>query len=324
MPLDPYLAERLPLIESIQELGREPDSSELARVEEFLRDPAPWALPDVDVEDVSAPGPHGPVPLRLYRPRGETPPRALLWAHGGGFASGTLDWNEAHVVSAELAARAGAFVASVDYRLASEAVRFPIPLDDVVAAWSWLASPEGRRGGASVGNVARFAEGAPLALGGASAGGALALAAAVRLRDDGGTPPSSVLLAYPWAHFPVPALDDATAEVLAGLPGMLRFTPESIEGMVRNYVGRTSDVPALALPGHARLDGLPPVHVLLSEFDDLRPSGELLGRQLREAGVTANEYLARGMLHGHLNRLPSLGEVDASLAWFAAALRELG
>ena len=89
---------------------------------------------------------------------------------------------------------------------------------------------------------------------------------------------------------------------------------------MRRYVGRTSDVPALALPGHARLDGLPPVHVLNAEFDDLRPSGELLVRQLREAGVPAHEYLARGMLHGHLNRLPSLAEVDASLEWLAEAL----
>jgi acetyl esterase/lipase len=226
--------------------------------------------------------------------------------HGGGFRAGTLDWNEAPVVSAELAARAGAFVASVDYRLASEAVRFPVPLDDVVAAWTWLTSPVAHDPG--------LPHGAPLALGGASAGAALALA---------GHAPSSVLLAYPFAHYPVPALDDETVAVMASLPGMLRFTPESIEGMVRNYVGRISDIPVLALPGHARLGGLPPVYVLHSEYDDLRPSGELLVRQLREAGVEARDYLARGMLHGHLNRLPSLAEVDASLEWFADALRGL-
>jgi acetyl esterase/lipase len=319
MPLDPHLADRLPLIESIQAVQPEPSPDDLELVEKFMEDPGPWSLPEVEVEDISVPGPHGPVPLRLYRPRGAAPTRALLWAHGGGFAAGTLDWNEAHVVSAELASRAGAFVASVDYRLASGTVRFPVPLDDVVAAWAWLTSTEGRAAAGGGG----LPESAPIALGGASAGAALALATAVRLRDDAGHAPSSVLLAYPFAHFPVPALDDETAAVMASLPAMLRFTPESIEGMVRNYVGRISDVPALALPGHAPLENLPPVHVLLSEYDDLRPSGELLVRQLVEAGVRAQEYLARGMLHGHLNRLPSLAEVDASLEWFAEALRGL-
>ena len=314
MPLDPHLAARLPLVETIQDMRLEPTPEEAELAAAFHEDPGPWAEPAVDTEDIAVPGPHGPVPLRLYRPRGARPDRGLLWVHGGGFAAGTLDWNEAHVVSAELCARAGAFVASVDYRLASETVRYPVPLDDVSAAWAWLASPEGL--------AAAFGTDAPgpLALGGASAGAALALATAVRLRDDAGHAPSCVLLAYPFAHYPVPALDDATWRVMAELPGMLRFTPSSIEAMVRRYVGRTSDVPALALPGHARLDGLPPVHVLNAEFDDLRPSGELLVRQLREAGVPAHEYLARGMLHGHLNRLPSLAEVDASLEWLAEAL----
>lgn len=313
MPLDPHLAARVPLIESIQDFSLDPSPDDIALVDRFMEDPGPWSLPEVEVEDIAVPGPHGPVPLRLYRPRQAVPTRALLWVHGGGFAAGTLDWNEAHVVSAELAARSGAFVASVDYRLASEAVRFPVPLDDVVAAWEWLTG-EGRA------NLPRTA---PIALGGASAGAALALATSVRLRDARGHAPSSVLLAYPFAHYPVPALDDKTAAVMASLPGMLRFTPESIEGMVRNYVGRISDVPALALPGHARLGGLPPVHVLHSEYDDLRPSGELLLRQLSEARVEVREYLARGMLHGHLNRLPSLEEVDASLEWFAEALKGL-
>jgi acetyl esterase len=188
-------------------------------------------------------------------------------------------------------------------------VRFPVPLDDVTAAWEWLgATPE-------------LAAVSTRAIGGASAGAALAMAAAVRGRDAG-HPADRLLLAYPFAHYPNPALDDATALEMAALPAGARFPPSGIEMMVANYVGRITDIPPLALPGAARLDGLPATHILVSEYDDLRSSAELLQRQLASVGVPVSTHLATGMAHGHLNRGPVLTEVVASLEFFAAALRD--
>lgn len=163
----------------------------------------------VTTEDYAIDGPHGVIPLRIYRPA-TCPSSALLWMHGGGFRHGSIDMQEAHGVSAELAARATALVVSVDYRLAGDGVTFPVPLDDVYAAWKWLAS---------------FADSSEIgirALGGASAGAALALAAALRGRDDS-RPADRLLLAYPFAHYPNPAIDDETAREMAALPGILRF-----------------------------------------------------------------------------------------------------
>jgi acetyl esterase len=283
MPLDPYFAGRLAL--------------------DAWPPPPPVVLPPgVTVDDVTIPGPHGPVPLRTYRPAGEVR-AALLWAHGGGFSHGDLEMPEAHQVAAQVAARAGAYVVSVGYRLADGVVRYPVPIDDVAAAWSWLAERPEAAG--------------PAAIGGASAGAALALAAALRARD-GSRPPSAVLLAYPFTHFPNPMPDPATAaELAAGLPASARFTPAGVEEMVRNYVGRISDLPADALPGAARLDGLPPVALLLCEYDDLRPSGELLARQLAEAGVAATVHVVRGVSHGHLNHVVDRPFIDESLAFLA-------
>ncbi|MFE7843067.1 alpha/beta hydrolase fold domain-containing protein [Streptomyces sp. NPDC057474] len=306
MPLDPYLAERLHLLAGITfpDLA-DPDAQ--LRFGEFMRDPAEWAQPDVVVEDGEIAGPHGPVPVRTYAPRrpGST---AVLWAHGGGFLGGDLDMPEAHVVAAELAARAGAVVVSVDYRLAVGGVRYPVPLDDVCAAWRWLRTE-------------RAADAELVALGGASAGAALALAAALRHRVEALRPADLLLLAYPFAHFPVPALDSTTAAEMATLPPTMRFTTADVEFMVENYVGRLTDLPRHALPGAAPLNGLPPVHLLLSEYDDLRPSAELLARQLTASEVEVSTYLAAGMPHGHLNRTPALAEVDRSLDFFADALR---
>ncbi|MGY1495771.1 alpha/beta hydrolase fold domain-containing protein [Streptomyces sp. QTS52] len=306
MPLDPFLAERLHLIADLTFADLE-DPDARSRFRRFAEDPSEWVQPDVAVENREVAGPHGPVPVRTYTPRnpGST---AVLWLHGGGFLAGDLDMPEAHVVASELAARAQALVVSVDYRLATAGVRHPVPLDDVCAAWRWLRTEPA----AGVRTVA---------LGGASAGAALALAAALRDRDEEVAPADLLLLAYPFAHFPVPALDASTAAEMGVLPPTMRFTTADIEFMVENYVGRLTDLPRDALPGAAALHGLPPVRLLLSEYDDLRPSGELLARQLAASEVPVTAYVAAGMPHGHLNRTPPLAEVDRSLDFFAAALR---
>ena len=147
MPLDPYLASRLHFLAGLEVSPETLKEKALwDRVREFNIDPYPWSMPDLAITELNVPGPHGLIPVRTYEPKSRPPVGGLLWVHGGGFTSGSLDGNEAHVVSAELAARAGAKVVSVDYRLATDAVQYPVPLDDVLTAWRWLVSQAaGRR-----------------------------------------------------------------------------------------------------------------------------------------------------------------------------------
>ena len=84
------------------------------------------------VHDRTVPGPHGPVPIRVYRPA-DARGVGLVWLHGGAFHLGDLDMPEADVTSRAVAG-AGISVVSVDYRLAVGGVRFPVPSDDVLAA----------------------------------------------------------------------------------------------------------------------------------------------------------------------------------------------
>ncbi|XKK38549.1 hypothetical protein HFP72_29260 [Nocardiopsis sp. ARC36] len=89
MTLDPYLAGRLHHLEGLGDRAMARSDPEAARsFAEYHRDPAEWRMPDVSVEDRAVPGPHGEVPVRIYRPR-EQSGRALLWLHGGGFMAGT-------------------------------------------------------------------------------------------------------------------------------------------------------------------------------------------------------------------------------------------
>ena len=315
MPIHPYLADRFPLIAGIESATEwRADQDKAARVEAFRAHNAPYELPKVEVAAFDIPGPHGPIPLRTYR--AETARRdapGLVWLHGGGFSGGDLDMTEAHVVGAELAARASSLVVSVGYRLAVDGVRYPVPLDDAFAAWQWVADHAAQLGVAPE----------RTSLGGASAGANLALSAALRARSkQEHLAPHALLLAYPVVHFPVPALGDDVYPEMLRIPGMLRFLPSRNAEIFRNYVGRISNLPLEVVPGHGDLCGLAPTWVIVAEYDDLRPSGELLVAQLREAGVSAELYLARGMLHGHLNIPPiaALPEVGRSLELLARCL----
>lgn len=310
MPVHPRIAERFPLIQHLPTWPMPDDEAGMRALAAFDEPHGDYALPDVAVEERSVDGPHGPVRVRLYRPRGAV--RAgLLWCHGGGFIGGDLDMPEAHVVAAELAARAGAVVASVGYRLASETVHYPVPLDDVHAAWTWF-----------VGAADTGFDPASAAIGGASAGGNLAVAATLRARDAEEPLPAAMLLAYPALHWPNPALDDALAAEMRALPRLLRFPAADVAFLVRADLGRLTDIPPHLMPGLARLDGVPPTRIVLSEYDDLRGSGELFAVQLAEAGVPVDTTVAAGMLHGHLNLPPvdAMPEVGRSLDFLAAGI----
>ncbi|KQM14039.1 hypothetical protein ASF83_14595 [Plantibacter sp. Leaf171] len=319
MALDPYYRDRLQLFDGFSDAQRAAAGGALDEAfQERLAaygDDGPWQPPvDVVITDEVVDGPHGEIPIRRYVP-GEADQAAahlarpaLLWAHGGGFAAGTLDWPEAHVVSAELAARAGAEVVSVDYRLADGVTRYPVPLDDVLAVWEWLVDERS------------VVPGSRTAIGGASAGAALALAASLRSdrRAD------AVLLAYPFLHAVVPPLPQDVLPEMEVLPDIMRFPRESIEWMVENYVGRLDDLPELALPGVVQVTAdRPPLSVLLSEFDDLRPSGEALIAASEAAGASVRSRLEPGVLHGHLNRHPVAPGVAPSLDWLAEGLRAM-
>lgn len=262
-----------------------------------------YVRPPVDVSEHSAPGPRGPVRIRVYRPlEAATDAPGLLWVHGGGFTAGDIDMAESDVVARELVARAGAVVASVDYRLAGPGTRFPAPLDDVDAAWTWL------RGRAEEFGI----HPARLSLGGCSAGGNLAAATAFRLVDRGGPQPAALVLGYPLLHFPVPGVE---IDGVDDLPDILRFGLARDIEVMRAYVGRIDALPVDAIPGSRNPRGLPRTLLALSEIDELRGSGELFAVQLGDAGIPVHVEVAAGMPHGHLNIPPiaALPEIDRTL-----------
>ncbi len=305
------------------------------------RDEADWNAPygpaeryDLRIESREAPGPHGPVPLRIYTPLApaDAPRPVLVFCHGGSFQHGDLDMPEGDRTARGVAGRADAVVVSVDYRLCDEPaggsparripgtdpdleVHAPIPCDDVIAAVDWTRASADELG----------IDPDRLALGGASAGGNLAAAASLRLAETGRAPAASVLM-YLVAHPLNPEATEEEARALAELPELLRFTPEAMRRMSETYLGgplegaSPHEFPGLGAA--ERLAVLPRTYIEADEYDDLRTSARRYAEQLAEAGVAVEYEVRRGVTHGHLNKV-GLPEAAASMDRIARLLQEL-
>ena len=308
-PADPYYARLVGLLATLA-VDRDPGDPELCKrlLAQSVK-PERYAPPPAITTDTTAPGPHGSIPVRVYRPAADSVGAPMLvWCHGGGWVGGDLEMAEADATAREVCARAGATVVSVDYRLAGDGVWFPVPLDDVVAAFRW----------AVVEAAALGADPARVSLGGASAGANLAAGATLRLRDEFGLVPVALLLAYPCVHAALPPASAELAPKVAALTPAMAFAPEILTPTVENYLGGPLEsATAYAMPALGDLAGLPPTLILNAEYDGLRASGEAFAELLQAAGVEVEVRCEPGVAHGHLNS-PWLPAAEASLTTIAA------
>jgi acetyl esterase len=243
---------------------------------------------------------------RVYRPVTSRNLPVLVYFHGGGWVWGSVDTHDR--VAREFAAAGQVAVVSVDYALSPEA-QFPRALEECAAVVRYLAAH-----GAAWGLDA-----SRMLVGGDSAGGNLALAVALLLRDTGGPALSGILAAYPVAdsRFDTPSY----REFGEGGYG-LNIARMAFYWSV--YVPHAADrMHPLAAPLRADLTGLPPVLVLRAELDVLRSEGEMLVDRLRAAGVAVETETYAGVLHGFLRATGAVRKARDAVATAGAWLRRI-
>jgi acetyl esterase len=206
------------------------------------------------------------VPIRIYRPRGASSGRGLLYLHSGAFVLGDLDIEDARCCS--LAGGANCTVVSVDYRLAPEHL-FPAPLEDCRSALHWLLEHAEDLG----------VDPGRLGIAGCSAGGALAASLAQLCRDLGGPRLRLQMLLYP--------VLDAALET-ASMKATTAADFEDTERMWEHYLGAPRSRAAKYASPASREDlaGLPPAYVCCGELDDLRDEAIAYAQRLLTAGVS--------------------------------------
>jgi acetyl esterase len=300
MPLDPQAQSVLEAMAAMNMPPLHTLTAQEARAQMAAR---PMAVPPEEVarvQDLSVPGPHGPIPLRAYTPAGPGPLPVVVYFHGGGWVLGDIEGYDA--VCRALANRSGCLVISVDYRLAPEAI-YPAAADDSYAATVWIAEHAAELGG----------DGSRIAVAGDSAGGNLAAVVAIMARDKGGPK-----LAYQALIYPVTDFNLDTVSYVENAEGYL-LTRDAMLWFWELYAPETERrLEQHASPLRAAdLSGLPPALVITAEFDPLRDEGEAYAQRLAEAGVQVAATRYGGMIHGFFTLI---GVLDRS----AEAINEVG
>lgn len=234
------------------------------------------------VEDVTVPGPGGPLRLRVYTPEGGGPELPVLfYIHGGGWTVGNLDTHDPQC--RRFANRAMCMVVAVDYRLAPEH-KFPAAVEDVLAAADWIATGIGARGGDPM----------RVAIAGDSSGGTLSATAAQHLRGRTDIRVRLQVLIYPGM------------DLRMGTPSYARLgegyflTAAKMRWFAGHYLRSPADAAdPLASPGLvADCAGLPPALLITAGLDPLLDESVAYAERLRAAGVAVEHVDYEGWPHG--------------------------
>ena len=247
----------------------------------------------VDVSDQFIAGPDGAENLRLRRyaraqSSGNRP--GLLWIHGGGYILGCPEMDELQLL--RMADELDCVVVAPDYRLAPEHP-YPVALDDCDAALGWMLENSEALG----------LDAKPPVLGGASAGGGLAAALALRARERRPGAIGYQCLIYPM-------LDHRNVEPEAGQALEYVLWDQDKNRFAWDcYLGGNDDLSAgispFASPARAeQLHGLPPTYLCIGEEDLFYEESLAYARRLRESGVDVELEVVPGAPHA-FDKLPA-------------------
>lgn len=279
-------------LESIRAMGSfEADLMTMRKM--TSRAPAYPKPADVTWEPVDAEG----VPAEWVTPEDCVPGRAVVYLHGGGYATGTLD--SARSVSTHLARAARSRLLAVDYRLAPEHP-FPAAVEDALAAYRFA--------------LASGHEPEATALCGDSSGGGLALATLVALREHGDPMPAAAVCMSPWTDLTL-----SGASLQANRDSDPMVSAKTLGLMADAYLGEGDRRSPTASPLFAELTGLPPLLLQVGSGELLVDDTNRFAARARAAGVDVTVELWDDVFHvwqAYADLLPEARDAIAQIGTY--------
>jgi len=217
--------------------------------------------------------------------------RHVLYLHGGGYRAGALICYR-HLTW-RIASATRASVLAIDYRLAPEHP-FPAALDDAISAYRWM--------------VAAGADPCRCAVIGDSAGGGLALAMLLRLRDEGFPTPAAATVISPWTDL---ALTGASLHRNARSDPMLNAG--DLPMLVAEYLAGTDPRNPYASPLYGDPVGLPPVLIQVGSDEILHDDAVRMAERLRSADCRVELEIWPRMPHAWHLFVPVLPEAHRAI-----------
>ena len=224
--------------------------------------------------------------------------RLMLYFHGGGYVAGSPETHRAVIGKLVEASGIGAF--SVKYRLAPDCF-FPAAVRDGIDAYRAL--------------LAKGVPGGAIVLVGDEAGGGLAFAVALAVRNAGLDMPGGIAALSPWADMSLSGLS-----MLANRKADTVLDWETLFLAARNTLRKSNPCDAYASPAYANLAGFPPVMVHAGASEILRDDASKLGDRAADANVAVSVEIYDGM--GHLFQMDQgRNEAKVSLSRLAQFVR---
>jgi monoterpene epsilon-lactone hydrolase len=243
---------------------------------------------DIQSEPVTANGVAG----EFIAAPGADPTRCIYYLHGGGYVIGNV--NTHRVLAYDLSKASGARVLSMDYGLAPEHP-FPAGLEDAVKGYQWL--------------LASGVQPEHTVIAGDSAGGGLAVATLLALRDRGVALPAAAVCFSPWVDLlgeGASMTTRADADPMVQKDALLFYTDLYMAG------GDPKD--PLASPLYADLAGLPPTLIQVGDAETLLDDSTRLAAQMKAAGVEVELEVWDKMIHVWQLFAPILSEGREAVA----------
>jgi epsilon-lactone hydrolase len=227
--------------------------------------------------------------------------RCILYLHGGGYTA--MSARTHRCLTSRLAGWSDTRLFALDYRLAPEHP-FPAALEDALAAWHAL--------------IASGTPASRILVAGDSAGGGLALALMIALRDAREPLPAAAVLFSPWTDLAVTGRsivdNDAADPMLHGA---------WIAKQARHYLGDTPATNPFVSPVYADLTGLPPLLIQVSDCEVLLDDSRRVAKNAARCGVEATLRIWQGLPHGWQIFAPILPEGRAALREASAFVRAM-
>jgi acetyl esterase/lipase len=244
------------------------------------------------------PGQLGPIPGEWTRHAKAAPGRVILYFHGGGYIAGSPQSHRALVGRLAEAAEAAAFAPR--YRLAPDCV-FPAAVRDGIDAYRGL--------------IASGVPASGIVLAGNDAGGGLAFAVTLAIRNAGLAMPAAIAAMSPWADLSLSGWSQLQNQKSdTAMPWEMLFQ------CARHYLRKSSPTDPYASPAFANLKGFPPIMVHAGAAEILRDDASKLGDRAADASTPVSVEIYDGM--SHLFQMDArAGEAKVSLARLGQFIR---
>lgn len=261
----------------------------------------------VDPDVVCIPGTIDDMHCEWVLAPGAEPDLRLLYLHGGGHVSGSGAFYLA--MAARISAAAGCAVFLPDYRLAPEHP-YPAALEDCLRAYDWVRAhgPSGEARAAS-----------RVFVGGDSAGGNLALALLLALRDRGLPLPAGGIALSPFADL---TLSSESIRTQAETDPIMH--PNALPHFTALYLGGADAREPLISPVFGDYRGLPPLLIQAGEYEIILDDSLRTAERARSCGVRVQLEVYPGMFHVFQSHEPPLPEALEAFASIGAFIRQAG